>query len=405
MEQAPRSPVPPPAEIPAGGSLPRPTRLPLYLALAYVVLISYASLYPLANWRDLGVSPLAFLDAGWPRYWTVFDLSINVLAYLPLGFLLTLALRHIPGGGWTAAIVALLLGSLLSLGMESLQTWLPARVPSNLDLACNALGTAIGTVVALWNGKRIFRRIGQLQQGLLAPIAHAEVGLVLLGTWLLTQLSPETLLFGTGDLRNVLGITPAVPYAAPSFFVLETCVIACNTLVIGLFARTLLADRTSMHLVLVAFFVLETCVIACNTLVIGLFARTLLADRTSMHLVLVAFFVLALAIRTLAAAVLVAPHDAFAWLTPGARLGLLIGGVLLSLMLLLPASWRVALAGLALLAGTALVNLTPANPYSEAALAAWRQGHFLNFNGLTRWVASLWPFVALPYLTAVGRRL
>jgi len=369
MEQAPRSPVPPPEETPAGGSLPRSTRLPLYLALAYVVLISYASLYPLANWRDLGVSPLAFLDAGWPRYWTGFDLSINVLAYLPLGFLLTLALRHIPGGGWTAAIVALLLGSLLSFSMESLQTWLPARVPSNLDLACNALGTAIGAVVALWNGKRIFRRIGQLQQGLLAPIAHAEVGLVLLGTWLLTQLSPETLLFGTGDLRNVLGITPAVPYAAPSFFVLETCVIACNTLVIGLFARTLLADRSSMHLVLVAF------------------------------------FVLALAIRTLAAAVLVAPQDAFAWLTPGARLGLLIGGVLLSLMLLLPASWRVALAGLALLAGTALVNLTPANPYSEAALAAWRQGHFLNFNGLTRWVASLWPFVALPYLTAVGRRL
>ena len=29
--------------------LPRPTRLPLYLALAYLVLISYASLYPLAN--------------------------------------------------------------------------------------------------------------------------------------------------------------------------------------------------------------------------------------------------------------------------------------------------------------------------------------------------------------------
>ena len=100
--------------MPAGGSLPRTTRLPLYLALAYVVLISYASLYPLANWRDLGVSPLAFLDAGWPRYWTGFDLSINVLAYLPLGFLLTLALRHIPGGGWTAGIVALLLGSLLS---------------------------------------------------------------------------------------------------------------------------------------------------------------------------------------------------------------------------------------------------------------------------------------------------
>ena len=348
--------------------LPRATLLPLYLALAYLVLIIYASLYPFANWRDLGLSPLAFLDAGWPRYWTAFDLAVNVAAYLPLGFLLTLTLRHLPGC-WSAAIAALLLGSLISLGLECLQTWLPSRVPSNVDLACNAAGTALGAVLAVWNGKRIFRRIGQFQQELLAPVADAELGLVLVGLWLLTQLSPETLLFGTGDLRDVLGLSPALPYAASAFFVLETGVIACNTLVIGLFTRILLADRAYPHLVLIGF------------------------------------FALALAIRTLGAAVLVAPQDALAWLTPGAQLGLLIGGALLALILLLPSPIRIALAGVALMAGTALVNLTPPNPYSEAALATWRQGHFLNFNGLTRWVASLWPFVALPYLTALGRRL
>jgi len=58
-------------------------RLSQYLALAYLVLIIYASLYPFANWRDLGVSPLEFIDAAWPRYWTVFDLMVKVLAYLP----------------------------------------------------------------------------------------------------------------------------------------------------------------------------------------------------------------------------------------------------------------------------------------------------------------------------------
>ena len=365
MEQAP---PPPPAadELPTRPPLPRPTLLPLYLALAYLVLIGYASLYPFANWRDLGLSPLAFLDAAWPRYWTGFDLAVNVMVYAPLGFLLALTLRRLPGR-WSAAVAALLLGALLSFTLEVLQNWLPARVPSNLDLACNTVGTAIGAVIAVWKGKPIFRRIGQLQHALLAPIPHAELGLMLVGMWLLTQLSPETLLFGVGDLRQVLGLTPAVPYAAPSFFMLETGVIVCNTIVIGLFARTLLADRTSPHLALFAF------------------------------------FILALAIRTLAAAVLVAPQDALAWLTPGARLGLLIGGALLSLLLLLPTPVRIALAGVALMAGTALVNLTPPNPYSEAALATWRQGHFLNFNGLTRWIASLWPFLALPYLTALGR--
>ena len=365
--------IPEPAGGPTAGAgrtgrpLPRPTRLPLYLALAYLVLIGYASLYPFANWRNLGVAPLEFLNAGWPRYWTVFDLAVNVLAYLPLGFLLTLALRHLPGGRASAVTAAVLIGSLLSLGLECLQNWLPARVPSNLDLACNAAGTAIGALLGAWNGKRILRRLARLQQELLAPTEQAEAGLVLLGIWLLTQSSPETLLFGTGDLRNVLALTPAVPYAAHSFFVFEAAIIGCNTVVIGLFARTLLADRSPTHLALLAF------------------------------------FALALVIRTLAAAVLVAPQEAFAWLTPGAEVGLLVGGVLLTLSLLLPATMRVALAGVALMAGTALVNLTPANPYSEVALAAWKQGHFLNFNGLTRWMASLWPFVALPYLTTVGR--
>ncbi|MBL8398692.1 MAG: VanZ family protein [Candidatus Accumulibacter sp.] len=345
-----------------------PTRLPLYLTLAYVVLIIYASLYPFKPWRDFGVSPLAFLEAPWPRFWTGFDLGINIAAYVPLGFLLALALRQVMGR-WSAALLGLVLGSLLSFCLECLQSWLPSRVPSNVDLGCNALGATLGAMVAAYAGKRIFRRIVQLQREALAPIPYAEFGLVLLGIWLLTQLSPETVLFGAGDLRSVFGLTPAVPYAAPSFFVLETGVIACNSLAIGLFARTLLNDRRMPYRTLAMFMFL------------GLF------------------------IRTMGAAVLVTPQDALSWLTPGARLGLLIGGLLLWLMLLLPATLRVTLAGAALMAGTTLVNLTPPNPYSEAALAAWRQGHFLNFNGLTRWMASLWPFVTLPYLIALGRRL
>lgn len=344
------------------------TRLPLYLALAYLVLVAYASLYPLENWRDLGVSPLAYLSAPWPRYWTVFDIVVNVVAYLPLGFLLTLAWRQVLNR-WLAAMLALLLATLLSFCLESLQSWLPSRVPSNVDLACNAFGALLGGLIAAYAGKRIFLHILRLQRESLAAIPYADFGLVLLGIWLLTQLSPETLLFGAGDLRHVLGLSPAVPYAASSFFVLETGVTACNSLAVGLFARTLLNGRGSPYRVLALF------------------------------------IVLALAVRTLGAAVLVTPSDAFSWLTPGARLGLLVGCLLLWLMLLLPTSLQVALAGAALMAGTALVNLTPPNPYSEAALAAWRQGHFLNFNGLTRWMASLWPFVTLPYLIALGRRL
>ncbi len=93
------------------------------------------------------------------------------------------------------------------------------------------------------------------------------------------------------------------------------------------------------------------------------------------------------------------------WLTQGAGLGLTVGATLLAVLLFLPATWRIAVAGMALMAGAVLVNLAPANPYSIAALATWRQGHFLNFNGLTRLTASLWPFLTLPYLMLLGRRL
>ena len=42
---------------------------------------------------------------------------------------------------------------------------------------------------------------------------------------------------------------------------------------------------------------------------------------------------------------------------------------------------------LLLMAATVLVNPGSTNPYPMAALAAWRQGHFLNFNRLARLTA------------------
>ena len=347
---------------------PVANRLPLYLALAYSTLLVYASLHPFYGWRDPGLSPLYFINADWPRYWTVFDLAINVLAYMPLGFFITLAPRLVTHR-WIPACIAFILGASLSFSLEALQTWLPSRVASNLDLASNTLGTGIGALLALLLGRRCFALVDLWQNRLLAPIHNADFGLILISLWLLTQLSPETILCGAGDLRQLLQIPPVVPYAAHSFFAIETGIIICNLVAIGLITRTLVAGRFRPYVALMTF------------------------------------FALALLIRTLAATILVDPFHALAWLTPGAGLGLIIGTATLSLSLLLPAPLRIALAGLALMAGTVLVNITPPNPYSAVALATWRQGHFLNFNGLTRLVASLWPFLALPYLLILGRRL
>lgn len=344
-----------------------PILLARYLALAWCGLVVYGSLHPFSGWRDTGISPWAFLEGGWPRYWTLFDLLANVAVYVPLGFFLTLALHRLPGR-FTAPLLACVLAAGVSGGLEAIQTWLPSRVPSHLDLASNTLGGLLGAVWAHAVGPRVFARLGALEQRLIAPVPHAELGLTLLGLWLLVPLSPETLLFGAGDVRQIFGLTGAVPFAAESFMLIEASVTAFNLLAVGLIARQLCA-RASIAYAVVPLFIL------C-----------------------------ALIVATLAAAILVAPADALAWLTPGARLGLLVGIGGLAFAMLLPPTPRLMLAALALMAGTVLVNLAPANPYSIAALATWRQGHFLNFNGLTRLVATLWPFLTLPFLFLTARR-
>lgn len=341
-----------------------PQRLIRYLAGAYAILIVYASLHPFSGWRACALTPFAFLESGWPRYWTIFDIAANLLAYLPLGLLLTLSLRSVHGkhlAALPAGLCAISFSLLLSFCVESAQAWLPSRVPSSLDLLCNSAGAGLGALLAATCGTRLLALIRRCQRWL-APIPDAELTLVLVGFWLLSQLSPEILLFGTGNLRQLVDIPSPVNYIPSAFFAIETAIIVCNMTAIGLIVRSLFAQQRH------AFWLL------C------------------------AFFALAMAVRTLAAAILVEPAQAFVWLTPGAVLGVMIGGALLTLLLQLPLSWRQALTAFALITGIALVNLAPANPYSQAAMAAWRQGHFLNFNGLTRVIASLWPFIAFPCL-------
>jgi VanZ family protein len=342
--------------------------LPRYLAIAYLALIVYASLHPFSGWRITGISPFVFLEAAWPRYWTLFDLFINMAAYAPLGLLLAQSFEY-RTSRLCAALIAFASGVILSFTMESIQSYLPSRVPSNIDLLCNSLGAGLGAILSFCCGKRFFTHVLRTQHHLLAPVPYADYGLMLTGLWLLIQLSPETFLFGAGDLRYLFDISSALPYDASSFFAMETGIIICNTLAIGLIASMFLAGKSAAFRAL---------------------AR---------------FFAAALLIRTLAAAVLIGPQSALVWLTPSAGVGILMGGGALTLAMLFPSPIRIAIAGMALMAGTVLVNLVPFNPYSAAALAIWRQGHFLNFNGLTRMAASFWPFLALPYLILLGRRL
>ncbi|TSA18568.1 MAG: VanZ family protein [Betaproteobacteria bacterium] len=349
---------------------PRPSPLARYLLLAYVLLVIYASLHPFSGWRDQGVGAFAFFTGGLPRYITTFDLVTNFAAYLPLGFLVLLAL-HPHLRGTLALTTAGLAGCLLSFALETLQTFLPSRFPSNLDFATNALGAFAGAALALRFGISLLGsgRIYALRHRWFAAGARYDLGLVLLALWLFTQLTPETLLFGNGDLRGVLGPAPAVLHSAEVFIQAEAAVAACNLLAIGLFLSCLMQDARPLRRLLLAL------------------------------------FAAALALKTVAVGVVLKAQNVLAWLTPGAFLGLAGGALTLLLAVALPRAARLALAGLLLMAATVLVNLTPENPYLVNALKQWPQGYFLNFNGVTHLVSLAWPFVALFYLMLLAPRL
>ena len=76
------------------------------------------------------------------------DLAVNILGFIPLGFFFALRLlrfTRLPSSGAGAA--TLLLGALLSLGIEWTQIYLPTRDSSASDLIFNILGTLIGMVI------------------------------------------------------------------------------------------------------------------------------------------------------------------------------------------------------------------------------------------------------------------
>jgi hypothetical protein len=99
--------------------------------------------------------------------------------------------------------------------------------------------------------------------------------------------------------------------------------------------------------------------------------------------------------KALAHAVLFSPSDAFAWLTPSAASGLLVGAVMLAGLSFAPVAAQRRAAIVALLICLMLLNTLPSNPYFLSTLSEWVQGKFLNFNGAAQFLSLFWPAFAL----------
>lgn len=196
----------------------------LMFAGLYATLILHLSLFPYEGWRSIGIGPFEYLSGPWiPVHQTLLwtDILSNIVAYIPLSFMLVLGFNH-PLPYRLDLWATLLLCSSLSLCMEALQTYLPTRVPSKMDLFTNALGALIGLITAglLQSRKRTGTRVNIKLERWFTQRAWLGIGLLTL--WFFSLLPPQTPPFSTGLwLGNLFDLPGPQQYGTPFDLPLE----------------------------------------------------------------------------------------------------------------------------------------------------------------------------------------
>jgi len=348
------------------------------LTLVYVGLILYASLYPFTDWRDQGIVPWAFLFAPIPRYWTGFDVAINVVGYAPFGGLLALsALRS--GRVRHAILVPIAVAAMLAFSMETLQSYLPARVPSREDLLLDTLGAAFGAISTVVLAKLgAIDRWSQIRARWFVP--HSRGGIVLLAMWPVALLFPAAVPFGLGQVLERLEESLGAQLVDTPFLewlpMRET---ELQPLVPG-------AELVCVMLGLLIPCLLGFCIVRARIRRVAFVFMTL---------------GIGMAVSALSAALSWGPVHAWAWLSVPTQLGVVLA-VLLALGLSF-APWRASAALLLLSLGIylSLLNQAPESAYFAQTLHAWEQGRFIRFHGLAQWAGWLWPYCALVYVLSL----
>ncbi len=352
------------------------------LSQAYVALIVYASLYPFAGWRDQGIAPWEFIWSPLPKYWTGFDVAANVAGYVPLGFLLALSFLRRGGGrggpraNSAAMAVAVLTGAALSLCMEALQTYLPSRVPSNVDFALNVCGTLLGAVLA--GGLELAGAIDRWSRFRVRWFMDESRGaLVLLALWPFALLFPASVPLGLGQVfERVEGALADWLLDTPFLEWLPVRDVELQPLVPG------------TELLCVALGALIPCLLGFSVI------------RSMGHRALFAVAAIGVGVgaTALSAALSWGPTHAWAWLNQPVWVGLGVGLAVALALLPAPARACAALVLLALVVHLSLLNQAPASAYFAQTLQTWEQGRFIRFNGLAQWLGWLWPYAALAYV-------
>ena len=347
------------------------------LTWTYALLVVYASLYPFEPWRVQGIAPWAFMAAPWPRYWTAFDLISNVLGYAPLGFLMAWSLqrtRPVTAAWWWATLAS----AGLSLLMESLQMFLPSRVPSNVDALLNVTGAALGAGLA-----RALGHLGWMDRWSRWRArwfdADSAGALALLALWPLALMFPAAVPFGLGQVYERAE-------AVVALWLRDTP-----------WASALPLREVELQPMLATS---ELVCIAAGLLLPVLLAYGVVRPPRQRFILAVSAWLVGLGASALSAALTWGPSHAWGWVQGQVLWALALAAVLA--LALVRLSSRLALVGALVLLvwQLSLLNTASANAYFAQTLQIWEQGRFIRFHGLIQWIGWLWPYGLLAYLVA-----
>ena len=181
------------------------SHITLSLMLAYVLLLTYGTLFPFNEWLTPSTNPWSLMWQHGLHNASKADILTNLLVYMPLGLLLMRTFTN--RRSWLRMVLlATLASALLSITLEYLQAHLPGRVPSVADVILNTSGGFAGALLAL--GMRPDTAVGEklyrIRYRYIHPGPLANLGLLALCLWTLSQLSPLIPSIDLGNLRDRL---------------------------------------------------------------------------------------------------------------------------------------------------------------------------------------------------------
>ena len=175
------------------------------LTIIYGLMLVYGTLFPLSHWQAPDSNPFYLMMQKGLGNSAKSDILTNILIYAPLGALL---MHSLPARVHPAVriLMVTLVSALLSVTLEYFQAYLPGRVPSFGDWLLNTCGGCAGALLSLTllANTKPGARFNRIRSMYFHSGPLANFGLLILGFWTLSQLSPIVPSLDLGNLRQGL---------------------------------------------------------------------------------------------------------------------------------------------------------------------------------------------------------